>query len=77
MYWPFKTTVKFRNDDGRELRLTYAVSASDVIEAKRELERRFYSQGVFRYTIEQIVAATKQEATIFNLPARCVQLLGY
>lgn len=77
MYWPFKTTVKFRNDDGRELRLTYAVSASDVIEAQRELERRFCSQGVFGYTIEQIVTATKQEATIFNLPPRCVQLLGY
>jgi hypothetical protein len=77
MYWPFKTTVKFRNDDGREIRLTYAVSAGDLIEAKCELERRFLSQEVFGYTIEQIVAATKQEATIFNLPARCIQLLGY
>ena len=38
--WPFKTTIAFRNDDGGELRLTYAVSAGDMIEAKCELERR-------------------------------------
>jgi hypothetical protein len=76
MYWPFKTTIAFKNDDGGELRLTYAVSASDMIDAKCELERRFQDQGIFGYTIEKIVAATTREADHFNLPAGCVQLLG-
>ena len=49
--WPFKTTIAFRNDDGGELRLTYAVSAGDMIEAKCELERRFEALGIFGYTI--------------------------
>ena len=77
MYWPFKTTIAFRNDDGGELRLTYAVSAGDMIEAKCELERRFQALGIFGYTIETIVAATNREADRFNLPAGCVQLLAY
>jgi hypothetical protein len=77
MYWPFKATVKFVDDDGRELRLQYAVSAGDSLAAKCELERRFFSQEVFGYTIENPIAATKQEAAMFNLPAGCIQLLGY
>jgi hypothetical protein len=77
MNWPYKTTVRFKNDHGREIRLTYAISAGDMIEAKCELERRFLSQEVFGYTIERIVAATKEEAAKFNLPAGCVVLLGY
>ena len=77
MYWPFKTTIAFRKDDGGELRLTYAVSAGDMIEAKCELERRLLDLGIFGYTIETIVAATNREADRFNLPAGCVQLLGY
>ncbi len=76
MYWPFKTTVSFRDDNGRQIRLTYAVSAGDMIEAKCELERRLLSQEVFGYTIERIVAATKEEAAEFNLPAGCIALLG-
>jgi hypothetical protein len=77
MYWPFKTTIAFRNDNGEELRLTYAVSAGDMIDAKCELERRLKDLGIFGYTIETIVAATNREANRFNLPAGCVQLLGY
>jgi hypothetical protein len=77
MYWPFKTTVKFVDDDGRVLRLQYAVSAANSLEAKGELERRFIGQEVFGYTIEKIKAATRQEAAAYNLPAGCVQLLGY
>jgi hypothetical protein len=77
MHWPFKTTISFKDDGGKELRLTYAVSAADMIEAKCELERRFRSEGVLGYTIEKIVAATRQEAARFDLPAGCVQLLGY
>ena len=72
---PFKTTIAFRNDDGGELRLTYAVSAGDMIEAKCELERRFEALGIFGYTIETIIAATNREANRYNLPAGCVQFL--
>jgi len=77
MYWPFKTTIAFTNNDGGELRLTYAVSAGDMIEAKCELERRFETLSIFGYTIETIIAATNREANRYNLPAGCVQLLGY
>ena len=76
MYRPFKTTVKFKSDDGRDVRLQYLVSADNSIEAKCELERRFLNQEVFGYKIETIVAATFEEAAIFKLPAGCVQLLG-
>jgi len=76
MYRPFKTTVKFRSDDGRDVRLQYLVSADNSIEAKYELERRFLNQEVFGYKIERIVAATSEEAAVFKLPAGCVQLLG-
>jgi hypothetical protein len=48
-----------------------------MIEAKCELERRFEALGIFGYTIETIVAATNREADRYNLPAGCVQLLGY
>ena len=43
MHWPFKTTAKFRADDGRELRLEYLVSANNSVAAKYELERRLNS----------------------------------
>ena len=69
MYRPFKTTVKFNSDDGREIRLQYLVSADNSIEAKCELERRFLSQEVFGYRIEEVVAATSEEAAIFKLPS--------
>ena len=49
MYRPFKTTVKFKSDDGRDVRLQYLVSADNSIEAKCELERRFLNQEVFGY----------------------------
>ena len=39
--------------------------------------RRFEALGIFGYTIETIVAATNREADRYNLPAGCVQLLGY
>jgi hypothetical protein len=55
MYRPFKTTVKFKSDDGREVRLRYLVSADNSIEAKCELERRFLNQEVFGYKIETII----------------------
>jgi hypothetical protein len=69
MYRPFKTTVKFKSDDGREVRLRYLVSADNSIEANCELERRFLNREVFGYKIETIVAATSEEAAIFKLTA--------
>jgi hypothetical protein len=62
MYWPFKTTVKFITDDGRELRLEYLISANNSVAAKYELEQRFIDHEVFGYTIERVEPATKQEA---------------
>jgi hypothetical protein len=76
MYWPFKTTVKFASEDGSVRRLSYLVSAGNSIEAKCELERRFRSEELFQYKIEEVVEATTQEAALFKLPAGCVQLLG-
>ena len=76
MYWPFKTTVKFATDDAQEIRLEYLVSANRSIGAKCELERRLIDQEVFGYIVEKVVAATTQEAAMFNLPSGCVQLLG-
>jgi hypothetical protein len=76
MQWPFKTIVRFAGRDGNVVRLQYAVSASSGPEAKRELERRFLGQEVFGYIIENVVAASGQEAAQLNLPEGCIQLLG-
>ena len=45
-------------------------------EAKSELEARLLGQEVFGYVIEEVVAATGQEAAQLKLPDGCVQLLG-
>jgi hypothetical protein len=74
--WPFKTTVKFVNSDGEIVRLQYAVSARDTLEAKHELERRLLSLEVFGYTIEDVVAVTRQEAASMSLPVGCVMMLA-
>ncbi|HEY7244579.1 MAG TPA: hypothetical protein VH678_11940 [Xanthobacteraceae bacterium] len=76
MQWPFKTTVSFAARDGSVVRLRYAVSAISGSEAKIELERRLLGQEVFGYVIEEVVAATGQEAAQLKLPEDCVQLLG-
>ena len=76
MHWPFKTTVKLTIDGAQEIRLEYLVSANSSIAAKCELERRLIDQEVFGYIVEKVVAATTQEAAMFNLPSGCVQLLG-
>jgi hypothetical protein len=76
MNWPFKTTVKFVDLDGREQRLFYAVSADNDLEAKSELERRLHGQEIHAYTVESVVAVTVAEAARLKLPAGCVQLLG-
>jgi hypothetical protein len=76
MQWPFKTTVRFAGRDGNVVRLQYAVSAMSGSEAKIELERRLLSQEAFGYVVEEVVAATGQEAAQLKLPDGCVQLLG-
>jgi hypothetical protein len=45
-------------------------------EAKIELERRLLGQEAFDYVVEEVVAATGQEAAQLKLPDGCVQLLG-
>ena len=76
MQWPFKTTVKFAARDGNVIRLQYAVSALSGSEAKSELQRRLLGQEVFGYVVEDVVAATGQEAAQLQLPDDCIQLLG-
>jgi hypothetical protein len=76
MQWPFKTTVRFAGRDGNVVRLQYAVSAMSGSEAKIELERRLLGQEAFDYVVEEVVAATGQEAAQLKLPHGCVQLLG-
>ncbi len=76
MEWPFKTTVKFAGREGSVVRLQYAVSAVSGSQAKSELERRLLGQEVFGYTVEDVVAATGQEAADLKLPVGCIQLLG-
>jgi hypothetical protein len=76
MQWPFKTTVRFSGRDGNVVRLQYAVSAMSGSEAKIELERRLLGQEAFGYVVEEVVAATGQEAAQLKLPDGCVQLLG-
>jgi hypothetical protein len=76
MQWPFKTTVRFAGRDGNVVRLQYAVSAMSGSEAKIELERRLLGQEAFDYVVEEVVAATGQEAAQLKLPDGCVQLLG-
>lgn len=76
MHRPFLTTVSFKNEDGGEVRLEYAVSATSTLEAKAELERRFFDLEVFGYTIEHIVSAPRLQALLLKLPPRCIMLLA-
>lgn len=77
MHRPFVTTVKFENDDGDVVRVEYAVAADDTTAAKTELEQRFVDLEIVGYTIERIMEATTFQARLFELPPRCVMLLGH
>ena len=46
------------------------------LEAKAEIERRFFDLEVFGYTIEHIVSAPILQALLFKLPPRCIMLLA-
>jgi putative alpha-1,2-mannosidase len=76
MQWPFKTTISFAAPDGKVVRVHYAVSAISASEAKIELEQRLSGEEIFGYVVEEVVAATGQEAFQLKLPEKCVQLLG-
>jgi hypothetical protein len=76
MFWPFKTVIMFKDGQGREQRLCYAVSATSGDEARAQIKSRLLSQEIFGFTVEQVVAATIGEAREFNLPTGCVQLLA-
>jgi hypothetical protein len=52
------------------------VCADNVGAARRQLLRRFTEQHVDGYEIENVVAATGQEAARLNLPDDCVVLLA-
>jgi hypothetical protein len=75
MQWPFKTTVRYVQEH-KTVRIQYAVCADNVAAARRELLRRFTEQHVDGYEIENVVAATGQEAAWLNLPDDCVVLLA-
>jgi hypothetical protein len=66
----------FVDGNGQKDRLSYAVSADNVIEARSQLERRLLAQEVHGYTVESVIAATVGEAANLKLPAGCVQLMG-
>jgi hypothetical protein len=76
MQWPFKTTVSFVTPYGKVVRVQYAVSAMSASEAQIELRQRLLGEEVFGHVVEDVVAATGQEAFQFKLPDNCVQLLG-
>jgi hypothetical protein len=75
MQWPFKTTVSFVAPYGKVVRVQYAVSAMSAAEAQIELQNRLLGEEVFGYLVEDVVAATGQEAFQLQLPDNCVQLL--
>ena len=75
MQWPFKTTVRYVQEH-KTVRIQYAVCADNVGAAKRQLLRRFTEQHADGYEIENVVAATGQEAARLNLPDDCVVLLA-
>ncbi|HEY5331720.1 MAG TPA: hypothetical protein VIJ79_17710 [Acidobacteriaceae bacterium] len=66
----------FVDGNGQKHRLSYAVSADNVIEARSQLERRLLAQEVHGYTVESVTAATVGEAANLKLPAGRVQLMG-
>lgn len=76
MFWPFKTIIKFVDGNGGEQRLCYAVSATSSDEAQAAIKSRLFSQEIFGFTVEHVVAATIGEAREIDLPTGCVQLLA-
>jgi len=76
MNMPFVTTVAFADHDGKTAQLQYGVSAGDEREARSELERRFLSQELYKFSILEIRRATSSEAEALNLAAGGIKLLN-
>ena len=76
MNMPFVTTVAFADHDGKTAQLQYGVSAGDEREARSELERRFLSQELYKFSILEIRPATSSEAETLNLSAGGIKLLN-
>jgi hypothetical protein len=76
MQVPFVTTVAFADYDGRTAHLQYGVSAGNEREVRSELERRFLSQELYKYSILEIRRATSREAESLNLTAGSIKLLN-
>jgi hypothetical protein len=76
MNMPFVTTVAFADNDGKTAHLQYGVSADNEDEARSELERRFLSQELYKFSILEIRQATSSEAAALNLSAGGIKLLN-
>ncbi len=73
---PFVTTVAFADHDGKTASLQYGVSAGTENEARSELERRFLSQELYKFSILEIRRATTSETASLNLSAGAIKLLN-
>jgi hypothetical protein len=73
---PFVTTVAFADHDGKTANLQYGVSAGNENEARTELERRFLSQELYKFSILEIRRATTSEAASLDLSVGSIKLLN-
>jgi hypothetical protein len=73
---PFVSTVAFADHNGKTAHLKYGVSAGNEREARSELQRRFLSQELYKFSILEIRPATSSEAETLNLSAGGIKLLN-
>ena len=73
---PFVTTVAFADHDGKTAELQYGVAADNEHQARSELERRFLSQELYKFSILEVRRATSSEAAALNLSAGAIRLLN-
>jgi hypothetical protein len=73
---PYVTTVAFADHDGKTANLQYGVSVGNEIEARSELERRFLSQELYKFSILEIRRATTSEAALLDLSTGGIKLLN-
>jgi hypothetical protein len=73
---PFVTIVAFAGHNGETEELQYGVSAGNEREVRSELERRFLSQELYKFSILEIRRATSSEAAALDLPSGAIKLLN-
>ena len=76
MNMPFVATVAFADHDGKTAHLQYGVSAGSEGESRSELERRFLSQELYKFSILEIRRATASEAASLDLATGGIKLLN-